>query len=62
MVHWIILFFFTCNMYWNSSLLDENELQKEFTDGYQYQRGIDQYWTTVHQTVLDVDTDTVPFM
>ena len=61
MVYWIILFF-TCNMYQNSSLLGENKLQNEFTNGYQYQSGIDQYWTTVHQTVLDVDTDTVPFM
>ena len=31
-------------------------------NGYQYQSGIDQYWTTVHQTVLYVDTDTVLFM
>ena len=56
MVYWIIPFF-TCNMYQNSSLLDENKLQNEFTNGYQYQSGIDQYWT-----VLNVDTNTVPFM
>ena len=61
MVHWIIPFF-TCNMYWDIRLLDENKLQNEFTNSYQYQSGIDQYWTTVHQTVLYVDTNTVPFM
>ena len=61
MVHWIIPFF-TCNMYQNSSLLDENKLQNEFTYGYQYQSGIGQYLTTVQQTVLNVDTNTVPFM
>ena len=38
------------------------KLQNEFTNGSQYQSGIDQYWTTVHKTVLDVDTNTVSFM
>ena len=61
MVHWIIPFF-NYNMYQNSSLLDEYKLQNEFTNGNQYQSGIDQYWTRVHQTVLDVDTNTVSFM
>ena len=42
--------------------MDENKLQNEFTNGYQYPSGIDQYWTTVHQTELYVDTDMVPFM
>ena len=60
MIHWII-HFFTCNMYKKSSLLDENKLQNEFTNGYQYQSGIGQYWTTVQQTVLNVDTNTVMF-
>ena len=49
-------------MYQKSSLLDKYKLQNEFTNGYLYQSGIDQYWTTVYQTVLDVDTNTVPFI
>ena len=49
-------------MYQNGILLDENKLQNEFTNGYQYQSGIDQYWTTVQQTVPNVDTNTVPPM
>ena len=46
----------------NYSFSCEHKLQNEFINGYQYQSGIDQYWATVHQTVLNVDTNTVPFM
>ena len=61
MVYWIIPFF-TCNMYQNSSPLDQNKLQNEFTNAHLYQSGFDQYWTTAHQTVMNIDTNTVPFM
>ena len=48
----------------NSSPLDEYKLQNEFTNstGYLYQSGTGQYWTTVYQTVLNVDTNMVPFV